>query len=98
MAQQTVCYKTQFQMFEVVRRRKRWWERWIQWLFGCWGCEENTGGLEDVTVHCSGDVLVCLCLKMQSALNCLHVISSGWGLVMDTEVLEIVLHRSEMTL
>lgn len=56
------------------------------------GYLENTG-LGKVTVHCSGDVLACLCLKMQSALNCLH-----WGLVVDTEVLELILHGAEMTL
>lgn len=81
-------------MFEDVLGGRRWWERWMQWLFGCWGCEENTG-LGEVTVCCSGNVLVCLHLKMQSALNCLHTVSPGWGLVMDTEVLELVLHLTD---
>jgi len=44
--------------------------------FGCWGREENIG-LGGVTVRCSGDVLVCLCLKVQSALGCLHTVSPG---------------------
>lgn len=80
-------------MFEDVLGGKRWWER----LFGCWRHQENTG-IGEVTVHCSGDVLVRLRLKMQSAFNCLHPVSPGWGRVMDTEVLELALHRAEMTL
>lgn len=66
----------------------------VTWLLGS---EENTV-LGEMTVHCSGEVLVCLWLKMQSALSCLHPISPAWGPVMGTEVLELLMHIAEMTL
>lgn len=66
----------------------------VTWLLGS---EENTVPGE-MTVHCSGEVLVCLCLKIELALSCLHMICPEWGLIMRTEVLGLLLHRAKMTL
>lgn len=49
-------------------------------------------------MHWIGNILVCCLLKMQSALSCWHAVSPDGVLVMSTGVLELVLHRAEMTL
>lgn len=76
--------ETQFQMFEDVLGWKGWWNRWIQWIFGYWEHEENTG-LGEVSVHCVGDIFVYLLLKMQSALSCWHAVFPGRVVAMNTD-------------
>lgn len=96
MAGRLYVTKTHFQVFEDVLEGKGWWKRWMQWLFDYWGHEENTG-LGEVSVHCIGDILVCGLIKMQSALSCWHAVSPDGVLVTSTGVLELALHRAEMT-
>lgn len=76
--------KTQFQVFEDVLGGEEWWKRWMQWLFDNWGHAENTG-LREVSVDCIGDILMCLLLKMQSALSCWHAVFPGRIVAMNTD-------------